>query len=268
MNSGIVTPSSRRALGLLTAVVLAFLYAPIVILIVFSFNRSRQTAVWEGFTLDWYATLLRHEEMGDAVVNSLIVAAATTVSSLVIGVPAGMALASGRSRLLGPTRGLVHLPLVIPEIVLGVALVTFMGVIGLQLGVWSVIAAHVVFCVSYVAIVVRARLADVDGSLEEAAADLGAPPAAVFIRVTLPTMLPGVIAAALLVFTLSLDDYVVTSFVAGAGATTLPLKIYSMLKTGVTPEVNAVSSLLLIVTIAMIVAAQWLLRRPGTRSSA
>jgi spermidine/putrescine transport system permease protein len=150
--------------------------------------------------------------------------------------------------------------MVIPEVVLGAALLTFFGTLGLRLSLATVVIAHVVFSVSYVTLVVRARLAGLDPALEEAARDLGAGPVETFRRVTLPLILPGVAASALLVFTLSIDDYVVTSFVAGVGATTLPLHIYSMLRVGVTPEVNAVSTLLLAGTIGLIVAAQWLLR--------
>jgi spermidine/putrescine transport system permease protein len=160
------------------------------------------------------------------------------------------------------TQAGLYLPIVIPEIVLGAALVTFFGAVGLRLSIWTVIAAHVVFSVSYVAIVVRARLVGFDRGLEEAALDLGAPPFETFRRVTLPIILPGVVAGALLVFTISIDDYVVTSFVAGVGATTLPLQIYSMLKVGVTPEVNAVSALLIVLTVALIVVAQRLQQRP------
>lgn len=259
---------AHAALGLYTGAIYLFLYAPIVILIIFSFNRAKQTAVWEGFTFDWYAKLLGNAEVGRAAMNSLIVATLTTLLSTLIGTPAGLALARHRFKGETATRALLYLPLVIPEIVFGAALVSLLGLLGLRLGLWSVVAAHVVFSVPYVAIVVRSRLAGMDRSLEEAAADLGASPAQAFRRVTLPQLMPGVIAAGLLVFTLSLDDYLITSFVAGVGATTLPLKIYSMLKTGVTPEVNAVSTLLLIVTMMLVLIAQVLLRDPTPKDAA
>jgi spermidine/putrescine transport system permease protein len=242
-----------------TLLVYLFLYAPIVVLAAFSFNAGRQTALWEGFILEWYRRLLADERLLGAVGNSLAVAAATTLLAVAIGTPAALALARHRFRGRGATRALLLLPLVLPEVVLGAALLTLCGAIGLRLSLGTVILAHVAFSVSYVAIVVRARLAGVDPALEEAARDLGAGPWETFRRVTLPLAAPGVAAGALLVFTLSLDDYVVTSFVAGPGATTLPLHIYSMLKVGVTPEVNAVSTLLLAVTIALILAAQALL---------
>jgi spermidine/putrescine transport system permease protein len=165
------------------------------------------------------------------------------------------------------TQAMLYLPIVIPEIVLGAALVTFFGAIGLRLSIWSVTLAHIAFSISYVAIVVRARLVGFDKALEEASMDLGASPLQTFFRVTLPILMPGIVAGALLVFTISIDDYVITSFVAGVGATTLPLQIYSMVKVGVTPEVNAVSTLLIIVTVAMIVAAQRLQQPPSEKGA-
>jgi spermidine/putrescine transport system permease protein len=252
---------ARRLLAAFSAAVYVFLYGPIVILVVFSFNAARRTAVWQGFTLDWYARLLDNQQIRLAVEKSLIIASMTTVVATLIGTPAGIALARyvfhGRSA----TRGLLYLPIVIPEIVTGVAMISFFGLVRMPLSLWTVLIAHVVFSVSYVAILVRARLAGVDRSLEESAADLGAPPVAVFVRVTLPLLMPAILAGALLVFTISLDDYLITSFVAGVESTTLPLRIYSMLKVGVTPEVNAVSTLLLVFTIILILAAQLLLGR-------
>ncbi len=250
----------RRLLAAHTALVYVFLYAPIVILVVFSFNTGRQTAFWEGFTLDWYRRLLDNALLFRSVRNSLLVAGITTVVSVLLGTPAALALAKWRDfRGKRATQALLYLPVIIPEVVLGAALLTFFGAVELRLSLWTVVIAHVVFSVSYVAIVVRARLAGLDPSLEEAARDLGAGPFETFRRVTLPLAAPGIVASALLVFTLSIDDYVVTSFVAGVGATTLPLHIYSMLKVGVTPEINAVSTLLLAITIILIVAAHRLL---------
>lgn len=243
--------------------VYVFLYAPIVILVMFSFNRGKQTAIWQGFSIEWYAKLLDNELILRSVKNSLFVAGITTVVSTVIGTLAALALARYEFRGKAPTQGALFLPIIIPEIVIGAAFVTFFGAVELRLSIWTVIIAHVAFSISYVAIVVRARLAGFDRSLEEAALDLGASPLETFFRVTLPIILPGVIAGALLVFTISIDDYVVTSFVAGVGATTLPLQIYSMLRVGVTPEVNAVSTLLLLLTVVLIVASQRLQKAPG-----
>jgi spermidine/putrescine transport system permease protein len=244
-----------RGLAAYTALVYAFLYAPIGILVLFSFNRARQTAVWGGWTLDWYRSLAGDDLILASVRNSLVVGLISTGIAAVAGTLVALALGRHRFRGEGATRALLYLPVIIPEVVLGAALVTFFGALAMRLSLSTVIIAHVVFCVSYVAIVVRARLAGFDRSLEEAALDLGARPLATFRRVTLPLIAPGIIAGALLSFTISIDDYVITSFVAGVGATTLPLQIYSMLKVGVTPEVNAVSSLLLFVTIVMITIA-------------
>jgi spermidine/putrescine transport system permease protein len=233
------------------------------VLAVFSFNSGRHTAVWDGFTLDWYRRLLADRLLLVAVRNSLLVAAVSTAVATLLGTLAAFALARYEFRGRRATGTLLLLPLIVPEVVLGAALLTFFAALALRLSLATVAVAHVVFSVSYVAIVVRARLADQDPALEEAARDLGAGPWETFRRVTLPLALPGILAGALLAATLSLDDYVITSFVAGAGATTLPLHIYSMLKVGVTPEVNAVSTLLLAVTMVLILLAQRLLRRPA-----
>lgn len=242
-----------------------FLYAPIGVLVVFSFNRGRQTAVWEGGTFEWYRSLAGNDLIRAAVRNSLIVGVVSTAAATVIGTLVALALGRYTFRGAGFTRNLLYLPMIIPEIVLGAALVTFFGVTAMRLSLWTVVIAHIVFSISYVAIVVRARLSGFDGSLEEAALDLGARPLQTFWRVTLPLIAPGIVAGALLAFTVSIDDYVITSFVAGVGATTLPLQIYSMLKVGVTPEVNAVSTLLLAVTIVLIVVAQRLQQPPAGR---
>ena len=258
----------RRAtlLGVHAAIVYLFLYAPIAILVLFSFNRTNQTAVWQGFTLEWYRSLLHNALILSAVRNSLLVGAVATAVATVVGTLAALALGRHEFRGKGATRALLYLPIIIPEIVVGAALVTFFGVVGLRLSLTTVVIAHVVFSISYVAIVVRARLSGFDRSLEEAALDLGARPLQTFWRVTLPLILPGVVSGALLVVTISIDDYVITSFVAGVGATTLPLQIYSMLKVGVTPEVNAVSTLLLAGTIVLILVAQRLQQPPPERA--
>lgn len=240
-----------------------FLYFPIVILIVFSFNEAKQTAVWEGFTLDWYVKLVENKLIVKAVRNSLFVASITTVVATIMGTLAALAMGRHSFRGKGVTQAALYLPIIIPEIVIGAALVTFFGTMQFRLSIWTVVIAHIAFSISYVAIVVRARLAGFDRALEEAAMDLGAGPIATFFRVTLPLIMPGIVAGALLVFTISIDDYVVTSFVAGVGATTLPLQIYSMVKVGVTPQVNAVSTLLLLVTVVMIVVAQRLQQAPS-----
>lgn len=238
--------------------VYAFLYAPIVVLVVYSFNASVQTARWVGFTNRWYAQVVRDRELIESAWNSLLVALVTTAAATVVGTLAGMGLARLGANRGAATKALLFLPIVIPEIVVGAALFTFFVSVRWELGFGSIVAAHVSFSVSYVAIVVRARLAGFDASLEEAARDLGAGPMGVFWRVKLPLMLPGVVAGALLVFTLSIDDYVITSFVAGVK--TLPVHIYAKLKVNATPETNAISTLLLGVTVGLIGVASWLMR--------
>lgn len=247
---------SAPALRLFSWLVYAFLYAPIAVLVIFSFNAERQTAAWRGFTLDWYRVLFRDELIARSVGNSLAVAIAATLVATVIGTMAGLALDRYAFRGKRASQTLLYLPVIVPEIVVGAALVSMFGLLAMRLSLTTVILAHIAFSISYVALVVRARLAGFDRSLEEAAMDLGANRWQTFWRVTLPLIAPGVIAGALLVFTLSIDDYIITSFVAGPGATTLPLQIYSMVKTGVTPEINAVSTLLLLVTIGLIATAQ------------
>ena len=254
---GVRSAEYRTAmLRLFIWLVYAFLYAPIAVLVIFSFNSERQTAVWKTFTLDWYRALFNNAAIGHAVANSLIVALAATGAATIIGTLAGLALSRYEFRGKRSTWTLIYLPVIVPEIVLGAALVSLFGMLTMRLSLTTVILAHIAFSVSYVALVVRARLTGFNRSLEEAAMDLGANRWQTFWRVTFPLIAPGVLAGALLVFTLSVDDYIITSFVAGPGATTLPLQIYSMVKTGVTPEINAVSTLLLVVTIGLIALAQ------------
>jgi spermidine/putrescine transport system permease protein len=230
----------------------AFLYAPLVIVVAYSFNDSRLNAQWVGFTLDWYRKLFTNEEMLSAAWNSLIIGLTASAISTVLGTMAGYAMHRYKTRVL-PV--LVLAPIAIPEILMGVSLLIFFVIINLTLGLWSIALAHIAFCIGFVAIVVRARLAGMDDSLVEAARDLGATPFRAFRLVTLPLIMPGVIAGALMAFTLSIDDFVITFFTAGADAVTLPLKIYTMVKTSVTPEVNAVSTLLMLLTLLLIVIA-------------
>ena len=230
----------------------AFLYIPLVIVIVYSFNDSRLNAEWVGFTLDWYDKLFHNDDMLAAAGNSLAIALTASLVSTVLGTMAGVAMYRYRLRLL-PL--LVLTPIAIPEILMGVSLLIFFVLVNFTLGLVSVTLAHIAFCIGFVAIVVRARLAGMDESLTEAARDCGATPWEAFRYVTLPLIMPGVIAGALMAFTLSIDDFVITFFTAGAGTVTLPLQIYSMIKIAVTPEVNAVSSLLMLLTLALIIVA-------------
>ena len=244
----------RRSLWLwLTALgAYAFLYVPLVIVVVYSFNDSRLNAEWVGFTLDWYRKLAQDDDMLTAAGNSLLIALVASGVSTILGTMAGVAMYRYKLRLL-PV--LVLTPIAIPEILMGVSLLIFFVLLNFTLGLVSVMLAHIAFCIGFVAIVVRSRLAGMDESLTEAARDCGATPFEAFRYVTLPLIMPGVIAGALMAFTLSIDDFVITFFTAGAGTVTLPLQIYSMIKIAVTPEVNAVSTLLMLLTLVLIVVA-------------
>ena len=250
--------------ALVTLAVYAFLYAPLVVLVLFSFNQARLGARWEGFTLEWYAVALRDQRVLAALRNSVVIALATTVLATAAGTAAALAFHRLPVRAQGAWDALVVVPLVLPEIVLAASLVLLFAAMGMRLGFLTVVLAHVAFSLSYAVVVVRARLAGFDRSLEEAAMDLGASPWRTLRHVTLPLIAPGILAAALLVFSVSIDDYVVTSFVAGVGATTLPLHIYSMVRSGLSPEINAISTVLLTATVLLLFAA-WRLeqgRRP------
>lgn len=230
----------------------AFLYIPLAIVVIYSFNNSRLNAEWVGFTLDWYDRLFHNQDMLAAAGNSLIIAVSASIVSTVLGTMAGVVLYRYKSRLLSI---LVLAPIAIPEILMGVSLLIFFVLLNFTLGLLSVALAHIAFCIGFVAIVVRARLAGMDETLTEAARDCGASPWNAFRYVTLPLIMPGVIAGALMAFTLSIDDFVITFFTAGAGTVTLPLQIYSMIKIAVTPEVNAVSTLLMLLTLVLIIIA-------------
>ena len=246
--------ATKRRLGLWIAAAAgySFLYVPLAIVVVYSFNDSKLNAEWVGFTFDWYDKLFHDQDMLTAAGNSLIIALTASVVSTILGTMAGVALYRHKQRLL---QILVLAPIAIPEILMGVSLLIFFVFVNFTLGLVSVTLAHITFCIGFVAIVVRARLAGMDESLTEAARDCGATPWEAFRYVTLPLIMPGVIAGALMAFTLSIDDFVITFFTAGAGTVTLPLQIYSMIKIAVTPEVNAVSSLLMLLTLALIIVA-------------
>jgi len=232
----------------------AFLYVPLAIVVLFSFNDSKLNAEWVGFTWSWYRALFADDAMLVAARNSLFIAVSASIAATVLGTMAGIAMHRYRPRFLP---FMVLTPVAMPEILLGVSLlVFFISVFGEKsLSLGTVIIAHITFCIGFVAIIVRARLAGMDESIFEAARDLGATPWQAFKLVTLPLIMPGVIAGALMSFTLSIDDFVITFFTTGAGVSTLPLQIYTMIKVAVTPEVNAVSTLLMALTLTMIVIA-------------
>ncbi|MBN8938471.1 MAG: ABC transporter permease [Rhizobiales bacterium] len=234
-----------------------FLYLPIVILIVFSFNASQLVTVWGGFSTRWYGAILENRQLLDSAWMTAKVAFVSALVATVIGTLAALALTRYlrfRGRFL--FTGMVYAPLVMPEVITGLSLLLLFVSLGIDRGFWTVTVAHATFTLGFVAVVVQSRLVTFDASLEEAAADLGASPAQVFLRVTLPIIAPAVIAGFLLAFTLSLDDLVIASFTTGPGATTLPMRIYSQVRLGVTPEINAICTLMIAaVTIAVIAAS-------------
>ena len=280
--------SGARWLTFNAILVYALLYAPILVLIAFSFNASKSTAVWRGFSLNWYASLMGATDFIDAASsqsdaagrsfqadniwlalrNSLIVSGAATLISTVLGAMLALAIDRFRFRLRGFFSVLLYLPVVIPDITLGIALLVFFSLlfklaenwfgVRLAFGFVTIIIAHVAFNISYVAIVVRARLAGMNRTLEEAAQDLGATPWQTFHRVTLPLIWPGIAGGALLAFTLSLDDFVVTFFTTGIGSSTLPIFVYGMIRFTVTPAINALSTLMLLVSMLLVVGAMGL----------
>jgi spermidine/putrescine transport system permease protein len=242
----------KRSVGLWVAAlaVYAFLYVPLAVVVLFSFNDSDLNAEWVGFTTRWYVKLMTDDAMLEAAANSLFIAVASSTVATLLGAMAGIAMHRYRVRGLS---FLVLTPVAMPEILLGVSLLLFFRqVLDLTLGMTSILVAHITFSIGFVAIIVRARMAGLDESLFEAARDLGATPWQTFRRVLLPLILPGLLAGYLMAFTLSIDDFVITFFTAGVGVTTLPLQIYSMIKVAVTPEVNAVSTLLMALTLTMI----------------
>ncbi|MEG4197607.1 ABC transporter permease [Microcoleus sp. Pol12A5] len=271
----LVRAIGKKWLWVQAALAFAFLYLPILILIIYSFNASRFNAVWRGFTLDWYrslfsnagATIATSSSAGilTALNNSLLIAAISTVLATIFGTMIALAL----ERFYFPGRkaveALVFLPIIMPEITIGISLLVFFTLvfrilenltgIRLNLGLPTVIIGHVVFNISFVTITIRARLAELDPILEQAAFDLGANEWRTFWRITLPLIWPAIFSAALLAFTLSLDDFVVTFFTTGVGSVTLPLFVYGMIKFAVTPAINAISTLMLFTSLFLVLSS-------------
>ena len=239
-----------------------FLYAPLITLMAFSFNNSRRNIVWRGFTLDYYAAVLQDSDLLTAFGNSLTIAAVSTLMSVILGAMTALLLWRFRFPFKPALEGALALPIVVPEICMGVAMLVFFT----QVMPWptelpwpfnlgAIIISHISFSFSFVAVVIRARLASFNRELEEAAKDLGASEWRIFRDILIPHMRPGLLAGALLAFTLSLDDFVITFFTSGPGSTTFPIKVYSLVRFSVTPEVNAASTLLIVITVALTAVA-------------
>lgn len=246
---------TRRLVPILALTGYVALHLPLLLLVAWSFNASRTGARWDGFTLAWYARLAERPDLWEALRTSLVVGLTATALATGLGTLAALGLARGRSKALRAFESLLLLPIVTPEVVAGISLLVLFAGLGVSLGLASVIIAHTAFCLPFTILVVGARLRGMDRSMEEAALLLGADELTTFRRVTLPLMAPGIVAAALLAFTLSFDDFVITFFTAGPGTSTLPLVIYGMVRRTVEPTVNALSTLLVVGTTVMLVVA-------------
>jgi spermidine/putrescine transport system permease protein len=244
----------RKILGVFTAVVLMVLYAPTVLMVIFSFNKSRFAIRWTGFTLGWYREMLTDHQLGMALTNTIIISTGAALLAVVFGTMAALSMRrTFRAKRAFAT--LVSLPIMIPDIVLAVSILAMIYALGLRPSLITAIAANTTFNLSYVAVVVSARLDGMDNSTELAAQDLGATPAQAFWNVTFPAILPGVVSGVLLAFTMSFDDFVITYFTTGPGDTPLAVRIYSMMRGEVSPEINAISTVILAISLVLIVAA-------------
>ncbi|MBT8414830.1 MAG: ABC transporter permease subunit [Boseongicola sp.] len=244
----------------------AFLYIPMLILVIYSFNESKLVTVWAGFSTKWYGELLQNESMIDAAWVTIKVAFFSSTLATVLGTMAAYVLVR-RGRFFGRTvfSGMIYAPLVMPEVITGLSLLLLFIAIGLDRGVLTIVLAHTTFAMCYVSVVVSSRLVSFDDSLEEAALDLGASPFEAFRLVTLPIIAPAVISGWLLAFTLSLDDLVIASFTAGPSATTLPIKIFSSVRLGVSPEINALSTIIIAIVTVGVLTASLVSKRQITR---
>lgn len=252
---------SHPLLGIHSLLMMAFIYMPIAMIVIFSFNDTRLSGSWKGFTFDWYVSLFDNRHVMEALMNSITVALISTVISTILGTLAALSLRNlGRKGKAG-MNGLLYLPVIIPDIIMGLSLLVLFNQFQVDLGKTTIIIAHITFSLSYVYVVVTARLANMGKQLEEAAQDLGATRWQTFRHVTLPQISPGIIAGALIAFTLSLDDFMVSFFVAGPSSTTLPIYIYSQVKRGISPEINALCTLLILVSVALIMMAQYFLNQ-------
>jgi ABC-type spermidine/putrescine transport system permease subunit II len=255
----------RKVLAAHAVLVYAFLYLPIAIVVGYAFNGGRQTLNWEGFSTRWFAEALRDDTITGALKNSLVIAAGNAIVACVLGTMLALALPRLWRGLRVPLDALVTMTLVTPEIVFGIAALVFFSHVGIALGLKTILIAHVVFNASVVALIVRARFVGMGQSLEEASYDLGAAPLSTFRQVTLPRLAPAIVAGGLLAFTFSFDDFYTSFFVSGAGSTTLPLFIFSSLRFGVSPVVNATATMILALSIGAVVLAYLVLRRSGAK---
>ncbi len=248
----------NRFLGGWTALVFVFLYGPIAVLVVYSFNSSRLNIVWETFTLGWYARLLDNAPLIRAAKNSLIIASASTVLSIILGTVGAWLLHRYRYCFSRAIQTLVAIPMVMPEILMGISLLILFATIGFKLGFTTVIIGHVTFSFPFVLVAVSARLQGLDPALEEAALDLGATPLQAFWLVIVPCLKPAIIAGGLMAFTLSMDELIVTFFIRSAASVTLPIQVYGLARVGLNPMLNALSALFIVATVAFVLFSEYL----------
>lgn len=242
-------------------VITVITYIPILLTVIYSFNASKISSIWEGFSLKWYAELFRDRDIFEALGNSLILALLSCTCAVVIGTMGALGMHRRKSRLNDMVASVSMIPIMIPEIILGMVFLSVFSLMGLPFGMVTLVIAHTTFCVPYVYSMVKARLVGMDKSLEEAALDLGASQIRVFFDVTLPLIMPAIASGVMLAFAMSFDDVVISIFVTGSTVNTLPVKIYTKLKTGVTPEVNALAAVMLLVTVALLLGAALVGRR-------
>jgi spermidine/putrescine transport system permease protein len=252
---GVGASVARAGLPLISFSVFAFLYLPIFVLVFFSFNSGTRMGEWEGFSLRWYEKVFQSRDLMGSLEVTIWISVLSAVISTITGTLAALALE--RFRFFGKSAydGMLYLPVIIPDIVMALSLLLFFSSVDMRLSRWTVLVGHVAFNTAFVAVIVRARLASLDPKLEEAAADLYASPLQAFRRVTLPLLMPAIVGGALMAFTMSFDEFVITSFVSGQGDTTLPVRIYSMMRFGLKPEITAVASLVLIASVILVVAS-------------
>lgn len=245
--------------------VLLFLYLPILVLVVFSFNDTKLNILFEGFTLEWYSVLLENRTLLESLKNTLIVAGLSTLISTIIGTISAYGLSRYNFRGKSLINSLLYIPIVMPDIVIGISLLAIYTLMRFKLGMFTLILSHITFSIPYVLVSVRSALEGMNPYLEEASSDLGANSIETFFRVTLPSIMPGILSGALLVFTLSMDDVVISYFTTGPDAVTLPQYIYSMIKSGITPDVNALFSIMLLVTLIGVTIYSYILFKKRVR---
>ena len=250
----------RALFGGWTVLVMLFFYTPILFLVAYSFNSSKLNIGWEGFTLKWYGMLLQDTRLRAALENSLLIAVVATALSVVIGTTGAWLLHRYRYNGVRTIGTLAFIPMVVPEIIMGISLLVFFKTVGMGLGYTTVIVAHTTFCFPFVMAAVQARLVGLDPSLEEAALDLGATPLKAFWYVIVPYLMPAIVSGALMAFALSMDELIVTYFTSSSSSATLPLRIYGMAKVGLNPMINALSTLFIVATIVLLLASEWVKR--------